>query len=152
MPHGSGVSKGAASLLLIGAFLAMRALREEKALMSYGFFQSLPLAVRLHPDTFAFLLWSLCLLLAFFRFRFLLLFGLSVLFIPQEIVQVVVASVYVRCVPDAQPVFLPQFLNSFHSRLVVVEETVDAPVGKSSVSCPLKPSDSAPLKHSTMPP
>ena len=24
-------------------------------------------------------------------------------------------------------------------------------VGKSSVSCPLKPSDSAPLKHSTMP-
>ncbi len=26
------------------------------------------------------------------------------------------------------------------------------PCGKSSVSCPLKPSDSAPLKHSTMPP
>ena len=26
------------------------------------------------------------------------------------------------------------------------------PSGKSSVSCPLKPSDSAPLKHSTMPP
>ena len=26
------------------------------------------------------------------------------------------------------------------------------PTGKSSVSCPLKPSDSAPLKHSTMPP
>ena len=25
-------------------------------------------------------------------------------------------------------------------------------LGKSSVSCPLKPSDSAPLKHSTMPP
>ena len=25
-------------------------------------------------------------------------------------------------------------------------------IGKSSVSCPLKPSDSAPLKHSTMPP
>jgi len=48
MPHGFGVSKGAASLLLIGAFLAMRALREEKALMSYGFFQSLPVAVRLH--------------------------------------------------------------------------------------------------------
>ena len=24
--------------------------------------------------------------------------------------------------------------------------------GKSSVSCPLKPSDSAPLQHSTMPP
>ena len=27
-----------------------------------------------------------------------------------------------------------------------------AMTGKSSVSCPLKPSDSAPLKHSTMPP
>ena len=31
------------------------------------------------------------------------------------------------------------------------EAYVDAS-GKSSVSCPLKPSDSAPLKHSTMPP
>jgi len=39
-----GVSKGAAPLWLIGAFLAMLALREEKALMSYGFFKSLPLA------------------------------------------------------------------------------------------------------------
>ena len=29
---------------------------------------------------------------------------------------------------------------------------VNAFNGKSSVSCPLKPSDSAPLKHSTMPP
>ncbi len=29
---------------------------------------------------------------------------------------------------------------------------VDVVTGKSSVSCPLKPSDSAPLKHSTMPP
>ena len=27
-----------------------------------------------------------------------------------------------------------------------------AHIGKSSVSCPLKPSDSTPLKHSTMPP
>ena len=136
MPHGSGVSKGAASLLLIGAFLAMRALREEKALMSYGFFQSLPLAVRLHPDTFAFPLRLLCLLLAFLRFWFLLLmFGLSVLFIPQEIVQVVVASVYVRCVPYAHPVFLPQFLNGFHSRLVVVKETMDVFVIAQWVDC-----------------
>ena len=31
-----------------------------------------------------------------------------------------------------------------------ISESVTA--GKSSVSCPLKPSDSAPLKHSTMPP
>ena len=30
--------------------------------------------------------------------------------------------------------------------------TKDLSNGKSSVSCPLKPSDSAPLKHSTMPP
>ena len=32
------------------------------------------------------------------------------------------------------------------------EFTSTLTVGKSSVSCPLKPSDSAPLKHSTMPP
>ena len=32
------------------------------------------------------------------------------------------------------------------------KETRVEPSGKSSVSCPLKPSDSAPLKHSTMPP
>lgn len=90
MPHGFGVSKGAASLLLIGAFLAMRALRQEKALMSYDFFKSRPVHVRLHPETFAFPL------------RLLLLpFGLFVLFTPEEVVQVVVASVYVRCVPDA---------------------------------------------------
>ena len=31
------------------------------------------------------------------------------------------------------------------------KERIEA-LGKSSVSCPLKPSDSAPLKHSTMPP
>ena len=29
---------------------------------------------------------------------------------------------------------------------------ISSTTGKSSVSCPLKPSDSAPLKHSTMPP
>ena len=33
-----------------------------------------------------------------------------------------------------------------------LNETVGMLDGKSSVSCPLKPSDSAPLKHSTMPP
>ena len=32
------------------------------------------------------------------------------------------------------------------------KEPLYLPIGKSSVSCPLKPSDSAPLKHSTMPP
>ena len=87
MPHGFGVSKGAASLLLIGAFLAMRALREEKALMSYGFFKAFRWAVRLHPDTFVFLFRLLCLPLSFLRLRFLLLmFGLSVLLTPQEVV------------------------------------------------------------------
>ena len=35
---------------------------------------------------------------------------------------------------------------------IAVTETYLKPFGKSSVSCPLKPSDSAPLKHSTMPP
>ena len=34
----------------------------------------------------------------------------------------------------------------------LVRENSKDDTGKSSVSCPLKPSDSAPLKHSTMPP
>ena len=38
------------------------------------------------------------------------------------------------------------FLKNFY------KEHGHFPIGKSSVSCPLKPSDSAPLKHSTMPP
>lgn len=88
------------------------------------FFKSRPAHVRLHP--YPSLLWSLCLPLCFLRFRLLPpLFGLSALFTSQEVVQVVVAFVYVRCVPYAQTVFLPQFLNGFHSRLVVVKETVD---------------------------
>ena len=33
-----------------------------------------------------------------------------------------------------------------------IRKIIASPGGKSSVSCPLKPSDSAPLKHSTMPP
>lgn len=36
--------------------------------------------------------------------------------------------------------------------LSVVLKSIPVGIGKSSVSCPLKPSDSAPLKHSTMPP
>ena len=40
------------------------------------------------------------------------------------------------------------FANRYAERNLSVEERY----GKSSVSCPLKPSDSAPLKHSTMPP
>ena len=38
--------------------------------------------------------------------------------------------------------------NCIHFKL----NSVVLNIGKSSVSCPLKPSDSAPLKHSTMPP
>ena len=49
--------------------------------------------------------------------------------------RVVVASVYVRCVPYAHPVFLPQFLNGFHSRLVVVKETMDVFVIAQWVDC-----------------
>ena len=45
----------------------------------------------------------------------------------------------------------PELWNPRESRLNgKSREAVE--VGKSSVSCPLKPSDSAPLKHSTMPP
>ncbi|MDC1824520.1 DNA-binding protein [Bacteroides uniformis] len=43
-------------------------------------------------------------------------------------------------------VFLGWKLQTLYNRIH------DIPHGKSSVSCPLKPSDSAPLKHSTMPP
>ena len=42
----------------------------------------------------------------------------------------------------------------FSTKLEIEEKKWDikSANGKSSVSCPLKPSDSAPLKHSTMPP
>ena len=101
-----------------------------------AFFKAFRWHVRLHPDAFAFPLRLPCLLLCFLRFRLLTPpFGLSVLFTPQEVVQVVVASVYVRRVPDAQPVFLPQFLNSFHSRLVVVKEAMDVFVIAQRVDC-----------------
>ena len=36
--------------------------------------------------------------------------------------------------------------------IIVLAKYILDEIGKSSVSCPLKPSDSAPLKHSTMPP
>ena len=43
----------------------------------------------------------------------------------------------------------------FFSKLIYYRKVYNIEMmrpGKSSVSCPLKPSDSAPLKHSTMPP
>ena len=44
---------------------------------------------------------------------------------------------------------VPRFYRNGWLALILVMVEDD---GKSSVSCPLKPSDSAPLKHSTMPP
>jgi len=41
-------------------------------------------------------------------------------------------------------------IHSFYKIYRIETQCPDG--GKSSVSCPLKPSDSAPLKHSTMPP
>ena len=43
-------------------------------------------------------------------------------------------------------------LENWNKDKQCVRGTNSEAVGKSSVSCPLKPSDSAPLKHSTMPP
>ena len=48
--------------------------------------------------------------------------------------------------------FVPIEYAQKHPDTTVVEKVKVGPTGKSSVSCPLKPSDSAPLKHSTMPP
>ena len=51
---------------------------------------------------------------------------------------------------------LMMFITGYAQRIVVYkqldESLIKVSAGKSSVSCPLKPSDSAPLKHSTMPP
>ena len=60
---------------------------------------------------------------------------------------------------------LGEFLDAIGERMEVSAQKPEKPksakryvyglkglAGKSSVSCPLKPSDSAPLKHSTMPP
>ena len=44
------------------------------------------------------------------------------------------------------------WLLSFKSIETFIAAIILLLIGKSSVSCPLKPSDSAPLKHSTMPP
>ena len=124
-----GVQRGVTPLAHWGVFSMSEAVREENALMSYGFFKAFRWLYGYILIPLFFFFGCLCLLLAFLRFRLLTPpFGLSVLFTPQEIVQVVVSSVYVRRVPDAQPVFLPQFLNGFHSRLVVVKEAMDAPI------------------------
>jgi len=43
-------------------------------------------------------------------------------------------------------------LYDTEAKIICIVSKKGAQCGKSSVSCPLKPSDSAPLKHSTMPP
>ena len=48
--------------------------------------------------------------------------------------------------------FQSDYIGSYASREDFAEELAKMENGKSSVSCPLKPSDSTPLKHSTMPP
>ena len=55
---------------------------------------------------------------------------------------------------DTKPeILVRKFLFSKGFRYRINVKTLPGkPDGKSSVSCPLKPSDSAPLKHSTMPP
>ena len=48
--------------------------------------------------------------------------------------------------------FLKLYLIPEKTREDKAKNEATLALGKSSVSCPLKPSDSAPLKHSTMPP
>jgi len=48
--------------------------------------------------------------------------------------------------------YLKMPLSTFYYKVKKDDIPVIKQGGKSSVSCPLKPSDSAPLKHSTMPP
>ena len=57
----------------------------------------------------------------------------------------------IRFVKDSQPKAWERFERKYgNSAKTQLYKTIQG--GKSSVSCPLKPSDSAPLKHSTMPP
>ena len=50
----------------------------------------------------------------------------------------------------ANPISTQQ--KKYNEAILAKAEAIRCKVGKSSVSCPLKPSDSTPLKHSTMPP
>ena len=60
------------------------------------------------------------------------------------------ADYIIRKAAESSLLGLPQALS--RSPLAEEIEKRGEAAGKSSVSCPLKPSDSAPLKHSTMPP
>ena len=57
-----------------------------------------------------------------------------------------------RVTPDYSISMLHEWRKDGTNIRYLAEATPDTADGKSSVSCPLKPSDSAPLKHSTMPP
>ena len=53
---------------------------------------------------------------------------------------------------DYKLIYIITMMGKINNIPVLNEDVIRLVVGKSSVSCPLKPSDSAPLKHSTMPP
>ena len=53
---------------------------------------------------------------------------------------------------EFEPVFIKLYRRMLARELSTEFRYSHPDPGKSSVSCPLKPSDSAPLKHSTMPP
>ncbi len=59
-----------------------------------------------------------------------------------DIAKIEISGVDKKTIEGETPVRLCNFVDVYYNWAV----------GKSSVSCPLKPSDSAPLKHSTMPP
>ncbi len=64
-------------------------------------------------------------------------------------------SLPVEQYPDIAPPTIQVYTNYPGANAETVQKAVIVPLeeaGKSSVSCPLKPSDSTPLKHSTMPP
>ena len=54
-------------------------------------------------------------------------------------------------VHDGHPYMLLGCTSIAYTQIRMAKDAIKD-IGKSSVSCPLKPSDSAPLKHSTMPP
>ena len=53
-------------------------------------------------------------------------------------------------ITGGEPLLFPEKLANLAESIKTVQKLAYG--GKSSVSCPLKPSDSTPLKHSTMPP
>ena len=95
--------------------------------MSYGFSLESLRGVRLQLEVPAFLFRLLGWLLPICRLSLLSrLHRLFQSFTAQVLVQVFVATVYVRCVSDAQAVLPAEFLQRVKACLVVIQETVDA--------------------------